>query len=153
DGTTSIALEQQQNRNFEGYLRGPLLEPVELKFTVPTTMIGVRLRPGVVFNLTGVAANSMVNRRASLSDFRALSELASLDSASRTHAEWIATLQDFLIRRLEGTSVHPLVAQVLAEIQAERGCVSIAEIAARCGASDRHLNRLMRDWIGYGPKR
>lgn len=153
DGTTSIAFEQQQNRNFEGYLRGPLLRPVELQFAAPTTMIGVRLRPGVVFNLSGVSTHSIVNRRVPLSELRAFNELASIDSVARTSAEWIATLQDFLIKRLEGTSVHPLVARVLAEIQAEHGCVSIAEIATRCGASDRHLNRLMRDWIGYGPKR
>jgi hypothetical protein len=55
DGTTSIAIEQQQNRGFDGYLRGPLLRPVELRFTAPTTLIGVRLRPGVAFNLSGVA--------------------------------------------------------------------------------------------------
>jgi AraC-like DNA-binding protein len=153
DGTTSIAFEQQQNRDFDGYLRGPLLKPVELQFDVPATLIGVRLRPGVAFNLTGVAAHSMVNRRVPLSEYRALNELGSLDPVPGTSAEWIATLQGFLIKRLEGTSVHPLVAQVLAEIQAEQGRMSIADIAARCGASDRHLNRLMRDWIGYGPKR
>jgi AraC-like DNA-binding protein len=153
DGTTSIAFEQQQHCNVEGYLRGPLLRPVELQFAAPTTLIGVRLRPGVAFNLSGVAAHSMVNRRVALSEYRAFSELASIDPVPRTSGEWIAALQDFLIKRLEGTSVHPLVARVLAEIQAEHGSVSIAEIAARCGASDRHLNRLMRDWIGYGPKR
>ena len=33
DGTTSIAIEQQPNRGFDGYLRGPLLRPVELRFS------------------------------------------------------------------------------------------------------------------------
>ena len=28
----------------------------------------------------------------------------------------------------------------------------MADIAARCHISPRHLNRLMRVWVGYGPK-
>jgi methylphosphotriester-DNA--protein-cysteine methyltransferase len=95
----------------------------------------------------------MVDRRAHLSDYGAFRELASIDPAPHTSTEWIATLQDFLIDRLEGTSIHPLVARALAEIHAEHGCVSVADIAVRCGASERHLGRLMRDWVGYGPKR
>lgn len=153
DGTTSIAIEQQRNRAFDGYLRGPLLRPVELRFNAPTTLIGVRLRPGVAFNLSGVAAHSMVDRRAHLSDYGAFRELASIDPVPHTSTQWIATLQDFLIDRLEGTSIHPLVARALAEIHVEHGCVSVADIAVRCGASERHLGRLMRDWVGYGPKR
>jgi AraC-like DNA-binding protein len=153
DGTTSIAIEQQQNRGFDGYLRGPLLRPVELRFTAPATLIGVRLRPGVAFNLSGVATHSMVDRRAPLSAYDALSELASVDPVPHTSSQWIATLQDFLIHRLSGTSIHPLVARALAEIHGRQGCVSVADIAVRCGASERHLSRLMRDWVGYGPKR
>ena len=28
----------------------------------------------------------------------------------------------------------------------------VSEVAARCGVSPRHLNRLMRQWVGYGTK-
>ena len=31
--------------------------------------------------------------------------------------------------------------------------LQVSEIAARCEVSPRHLNRLMRTWVGYGPKR
>jgi AraC-like DNA-binding protein len=153
DGTTSIAIEQHPNGGFDGYLRGPLLRPVELRFTAPTTLIGVRLRPGVAFNLSGIAAHSMADRRVRLSDYGAFRELVSIDPVPHTPIEWIAALQDFLIARLEGTSLNPLVARALAEIHAERGCISVAAIAARCGASERHLARAMRGWVGYGTKR
>ena len=152
DGTTSIAIEQH-DRGFDGYLRGPLLRPVELRFTAPTTLIGVRLRPGVAFNLSGVAAHSLVDRRVNLSDYEALRELVSVDPVPHTPTEWIARLQNFLIRRLAGTSIHPLVARALAEIHAEHGSVSVADIAVHCGTCTRHLGRLMRDWVGYGTKR
>ena len=29
----------------------------------------------------------------------------------------------------------------------------VGDIAARCDVSPRHLNRLLRTWLGYGPKR
>lgn len=152
DGTSSIAIEQQGREGFDAYLRGPLLRPIELQFAAPTTLIGVRLRPGVAYNLSGVAAHTMLDRRAHLGDYAAPREFVSLDPAPHAPAEWVAALQTFLIGRLEGTSVHPLVERALAEIHAEHGCLSVADIAARCGASERHVGRLMRDWVGYGPK-
>ena len=153
DATTSIAIEQQCDRSFDGYLRGPLLRPLELRFSAPTTLIGVRLRPGVAFELSGVPAHSLVDSRIPLNECAAFRELAALDPVPHTSAEWIAALQRFLIHRLEGAILHPVVARAIAEIHAEHGCVSVAEVAARCEASERHLGRLMRDWIGYGPKR
>jgi AraC-like DNA-binding protein len=153
DGTTSIAIEQQQDCAFTGYLRGPLLRPVELRFTVPTTLIGVRLRPGVAFSLSGITAHSLVDRRIDCNDHGTFRELTSMAPASRTAAEWIAALQGFLIERLEGTSIHPFVARALAAIHAEHGAITVPDIAARCGTGKRNLSRLMRDWVGYGPKR
>ena len=153
DGTTSIAIQHQRGRGVDAYLRGPLLQPADLQFAVPTTLVGVRLRPGVAFSLTGVAVHSMVNRRATLSDHIAFRGFEAIDALPLTPAEWIAALQAFLIERLEGTTIHPLVARALAVIQAAHGCISVRDIADRCDASERHLCRLMRDWIGYGPKR
>jgi AraC-like DNA-binding protein len=153
DGTTSIAIEQQQDGRYDRYLRGPLLRPAELRFSAPTTLIGVRLRPGVAFKLSGVAAHAIVDRRVPLGDYAAFRELASIEPVPRTPTQWIATLQSFLVDRLGGASIHPVVERALAEIHGAHGCVSIADVAARCGASERHLGRLMRDWVGYGPKR
>lgn len=153
DGTASIAVEPNQQHGFTGYLRGPLLRPIELHFTAPTTLIGVRLRPGVAFNLSGIAAHSIVDRRVQLGDEGAFDELMTIDPVPRTATAWVEALQDFLIARLAGTSIHPLVARVLEDIHAAQGRVCVAEVAARCGATERHLSRLMRDWIGYGPKR
>ena len=153
DGTSSICFEQQENQGFEGYLRGTLLRPMELRFNAPTTLVGVRLRPGVGFRLSGVPAHSMVDRRIRLNECAAFRELASPEPVPQTATEWIAALQQFLIDRLEGAMLHPVVAKALDAIHAEHGCISIADVAARCGTSDRHLGRLMRDWIGHGPKR
>jgi AraC-like DNA-binding protein len=153
DGTTSIAIERGPNHACDGYLRGPLLRPIELRFDVPTTLIGVRLRPGVAFNLTGIPAHALVDRRAHLRGYEALRDLAAIDPVPSTATDWIAALQRFLVARLADTRIHPLVEKALAEIHAHQGRVCVAEVAARCGASERNLARLMRDWLGYGPKR
>lgn len=152
DGTTSVAVVQQQDGRFDSYLRGPFLHPVELQVKASTTLIGVRLRPGVAFNLTGVAAHSILNRRTSLNDYDTLREFTSIDPVPKTAMEWIASLQKLLLDRLAETSINPIVAKALEEIHAEYGRVSVTDIAARCGISERHLCRLMRDWIGYGTK-
>lgn len=153
DGTTSIAFALTQERPYGAYLRGPSLQPVEVHFDVPTTLIGVRLRPGVAFSLSGLAAHAMVNRRIDLREHDAFRALASFDPLPQTANDWIASLQTFLLDRLVGTSVHPLVVTVLEAIHAAHGDVQVAELAAHCGATERHLARVMRDWIGYGPKR
>ena len=38
------------------------------------------------------------------------------------------------------------------EIEREHGSLRVSALAERCGVSPRHLNRLMRGWVGYGPK-
>jgi methylphosphotriester-DNA--protein-cysteine methyltransferase len=46
-----------------------------------------------------------------------------------------------------------VVATALRVIEREHGCVRIPDLAARCNVSPRHLHRLMRQWVGFGPKR
>jgi methylphosphotriester-DNA--protein-cysteine methyltransferase len=61
-------------------------------------------------------------------------------------------LQRFLLQRLERAQVHPVVAAALGEIDRAHGSLGVEDVAARCGVSVRHLHRLMRVWVGYGPK-
>ena len=153
DGTTAISIERQKTGYSEWFLRGPLLRPAERRFTAPTTLIGVRLRPGVAFMLSGIPAQSIVNRRISLSRCASFHDLVSIDVSEHTPSQCIETLQDFLINRLENSNVDSIVATALAEIDGEHGSQRVSDIAARCGVSARHLNRLMRQWVGFGPKR
>jgi AraC-like DNA-binding protein len=153
DGTAAIFAQLQESRPSEWFLSGPVLRPVERRFTEPTTLIGVRLRPGVAFMVSGIAAHSIVDRRIALSQCAVFRGLASIDPSSHNSAQCIDALQRFLIDRLEHASVHAVVAAALRGIDREHGCVPVATVAARCGVSTRHLNRLMRLWVGYGPKR
>ena len=131
---------------------GPLIDPDVRRFRSPGLLIGVRLRPGVAFLVSGLAADAMVGRRIRLSGaaFRALAVDARCSRAPEQH---IDALQRVLLERLAGVQVHDVVSRAVQTIERSEGCVRVADLAATCGVSPRQLNRLMRRWVGYGAKR
>jgi uncharacterized protein DUF6597 len=54
DGSTAISIQLQEGRDSEWCLRGPLIRPDERRFTSEATLVGIRLRPGVAFHLSGI---------------------------------------------------------------------------------------------------
>jgi AraC-like DNA-binding protein len=153
DASTAISIQLQNTEPPRWGLRGPLVWPDERRFTSSALTIGVRLHPGVAFMLSRIPAHTIVGRRVGLSNLAAFHGLVSGETSLRTPAECIDVLRQFLIGRLKEASVHSVVAAAIHEIGREHGCVRVSEIAARCGVSPRHLNRLMCLWVGYGPKR
>jgi AraC-like DNA-binding protein len=152
DGSTAISIQLQKGRPSGWFLRGPLIRPEERRFPSPAMLVGVRLRPGVAFILTGTAAHAMVGRRIRLNGTAAFHALVCEGRPLHTLEQCIDVLQSFLIERLRNATVHSVVARALHEIEREHGCLRVVQIAARCHVSARHLNRLMRVWVGYGPK-
>jgi AraC-like DNA-binding protein len=153
DGSTAISIQLQNGEPAGWFLRGPLVRSHERRFTSPALLVGVRLRAGVAFILSRICAHQLVGRRISLRDVPAFHELGAARSSLQTPAHCIDVLERFLIQRLKAAKIHSAVATAIREIDHARGCVRVADVAARCGVSERHLNRLMRVWIGYGPKR
>ena len=153
DGSAAIVIQMQETRPSEWVLRGPIVRPEERRFTSPKTLIGVRLRPGVAFILSGIPAQMTVGRRIPLSTIASFAELDTEEPVGQPPANHIETLQRFLIERLRGARLHEVVAVALHEIERANGCQRIADLAALCRVSPRHLNRLMSVWIGYGAKR
>jgi methylphosphotriester-DNA--protein-cysteine methyltransferase len=152
DGSTAISIQSGRGGSSAWVLRGPLVRPEERRFASAATLVGVRLRPGVAFLLTDIPADAIVGRHVRLSG--CLSPAADADDAAAvTATQRVESLQRFLIERLTNASVHQVVARAVATIDRTRGLARVTDIAAACDVSPRHLNRLMRVWIGYGPKR
>ena len=151
DGSTSISTELQNGRTSGWWLRGPIVRSDERRYASPATVVGVRLRPGVAFILSAMAAYAVVGRRIRLSAIPAFRELVA-SPTPQTPDACIDVLERFLIQRLRNAAVHDVVARALREIERDHGCSNVTDIADRCGMSARHLNRLMRVWVGYGPK-
>jgi AraC-like DNA-binding protein len=152
DGSTAISIEEQNERSSGWLLRGPLVRPEERRFASPATLIGVRLCPGVAFLVTEMPAHAIVGRRVALPGIEVFDAMRAGKPLSRKPEQQVEALQRFLIGRIGNKSVHGVVATALQEIARARGCIQVADVAAHCGVSPRHLNRLMRLWIGYGPK-
>jgi AraC-like DNA-binding protein len=153
DGSSAISIQLQGCPSFEWSLRGPLLKPDERRFASPAVLVGIRLRPAVAFLLSGIPAHTLVGRRIGLSAPSGFRDLASEDPRPHTPEQCIDVLQRFLVRRLEHARVHGVIATALQEIEREHGSLRVEDVAERCGVSPRHLHRLMRVWVGYGPKR
>ena len=153
DGSTAILIQVQNNRCSAWFLRGPLVHPDERCFTSPAMLVGIRLRPGVAYLLSGIPAHAIVDRRIALKEVQAFQGLVSEELHPCTPERCIDVLQRFLLARLERATLHDIVARALRDIERERGCVRVPDVAARCGVSVRHLHRLMRVWVGFGPKR
>src|SRR5262245_39789915 len=67
DCSTAISVQLQPDHQSEWFLRGPLLRPDERRFRSPAMLIGIRLRPGVAFLLSGIPTHTIVGRRIGLS--------------------------------------------------------------------------------------
>ena len=104
DGSTAISIQLQKDAPSRWLLRGPLVRSEERRFTSPATIVGVRLRPGVAFILSRIAAHAIVGRRVSLSDTGAFRELVSGKSSLTHPTRCIDVLQRFLVRRLKDAS-------------------------------------------------
>jgi AraC-like DNA-binding protein len=152
DGSTSISIQLQKGHAPKWCLRGPLIGPDERRFTSEATLVGIRLRPGVAFLLSRTPAYTMVGRRIELAGEAGFQDLVAEPIQPLTSERCIDVLQRFLLQRLATATLDTVVAEALCEIERARGCIRTPDVAEKCHVSSRHLHRLMRTWIGYGPK-
>jgi AraC-like DNA-binding protein len=139
-------------------ISGPRLKSVRTAPTEAMQVVGIRLRPGVAFLLTGVCAERWVGRRESLNEYQddllggSASALAvEISRAPSTDARF-DLLESFLVARLAGKEIDRRVCIALHLIQQSRGAMRVSEIALGCGLSCRQLERLLRVWVGISPK-
>jgi hypothetical protein len=111
DGSTSISAELGNSETPGWVLRGPILRSDERRYSSPAMVVGVRLRPGVAFILSAMAADAMVDRRIRLSAIPSFCDLVSAYPAPETPDQRIDVLERFLIRSLENAAVPEVVAR------------------------------------------
>jgi AraC-like DNA-binding protein len=135
-------------------ISGPRLKSVRLVPAEAMQVIGIRLRPGVAFLLTGVFTERWLGRRESLEDVLGpcVSELAVQISESPCTDAQFDLLESFLVARLADKEVDRRVCIALQLIQGSSGAMRVRDIAGRCGLSSRQLERLLRVWVGISPK-
>ena len=137
------------------FLVGPRQTPAEEIPEAGRTLFGVRLKPGVAFAFAGVPVHTLVERRVRLAVLLPDdgSRLEQDLNAARTIDNRIDILERFFIQRLSGIHIDSRVQMALKRIEECSGQIRIPQLARDCHASPRHLDRLLRDWIGFSPKR
>src|SRR5580765_553911 len=93
DGSTAISMQFLDGEPAEWFLRGPLVRPETRRYASGATVIGIRLRPGVAFLLSGISADAMVGCHLRVSELEAFQELIAVQPSPRTPAECIDVLQ------------------------------------------------------------
>lgn len=155
DGCTAILVRAAKGASAECWFVGPCLNPVQRTAVPEELLFGVRLRPGVAFAMTGVPACQLADRRVRLSDL--LPEDAPLLekqlARARTLDERFDCLERVLMKRLAGVRIDSRVHKALQRVEQCAGGLRVPELARECGVSTRHLNRLMRLWVGCSAKR
>jgi AraC-like DNA-binding protein len=122
---------------------------------VSSHVIGVRFRPGAAIDLLGVSGNELLDDSALAADvWRAQGR--SLDDALASAAnarDALAVLSSALVERAR-RALEPdrRVQRAVAALDATFGELPIPALARGAGVSERQLERLFAERVGYGPK-
>jgi len=154
DPSTYLVIEISDARAPQCFLSGPRLKTVQSAAAEPLQVVGIRLRPGVAYLLTGVSGDRWVGRRDLLAGSLApcVGELAEQIAETESTDLRFDLLESFLVERLAGKTVDHRVSMALHLIQRSAGAMRVHDIAQRCGVSCRQLERLLRVWVGILPK-
>jgi AraC-like DNA-binding protein len=155
DACTTVAVECRQGQRPRSFLAGPRLTPADRAPGAGHLLFGVRLQPGVAFALTRRPVHQIVDRRTLLAEMLPddVSQMERrLASTARTK-ERFDILEEFLLQRVDGLQIDPRVEKALLEVEQCSGQLRIAQLGRNCQVSARHLNRLLRTWLGFSAKR
>jgi len=155
DPSAYLVIEISDVKSPHCLLSGPRLKSARSAPAEPTQVVGIRLRPGVAYLVTGVCADRWVGRRQPLGRFLGpcARELAGKIAKAESTGKRFDLLESFLVERLAGKQVDERVSTALHLIQASAGAMRVRDVACRCGLSCRQLERLLRLWVGILPKR
>lgn len=119
-------------------------------------IIGVKLEPHVLRNLTGVPLGTFRDSILPLRDLNQPTLLQLEDALANAHTvAQIASLLDqfFLQRRASFAVADPLVRELMRCIRARRGDVPIQRWIKTCDVNQRYFERRFCAWTGMTPKR
>ena len=131
-------------------LLGPLTTATYREIPAGGTVVGVRLRPGVLGGLAGTAADELVDQDVAGGDlWRGLARLEDLLGAAATPRAALDGLQSFVAHRADAPD--PVVDEAVRQLMPWRAR-GPARLPALLSISERQLRRRCRAAVGVGPK-
>jgi AraC-like DNA-binding protein len=132
---------------------GPQSRWFDKPVPAPLVAFGVRFFPGAAPGLLRVPAGDLLDRRGPLEDIDPLLA-ARIDrrlERVRFDDEAFAVLNEELVRRLDLSPEPDPVVREAVELLGD-SAITVADVADRVFVSERHLQRLFVERVGYGPK-
>ncbi len=130
-------------------LLGPLTTSTYQQIPAGGTVVGIRLRPGVLGALVPLPADELVDQDVPGADiWRGQARLRDLLGGAATPQDALGRLQAFVARSTGGRD--PLVDEAVANLMPWRG--GTATLPTLLSISERHLRRRCRAAVGVGPK-
>jgi AraC-like DNA-binding protein len=131
-------------------LFGPLTASTYQEIPAGGTVVGVRLRPGVVGGLAGIPADELVDQDVAGTDiWRDLAHLTDLLGSAATPRLALDELQSFVAQ--SAGELDPLVNEAVRKLMPWQGTGTSA-LPSLLSISERQLRRRCRAAVGVGPK-
>ena len=131
-------------------LLGPLTTSTHHDIPAGGTVVGIRLRPGVLGGLVGMPADELVDQNVSGTDiWRDSARLTDVLGEAATPQAALAALQSFLAR--SAGEPDPLVNEAVVRLMPAFGR-GTGTLPAVLSISERQLRRRCRAAVGVGPK-
>lgn len=132
-------------------LLGPLTTATFREIPAGGTVVGVRLRPGVLGGLVGMSADELVDQDVAGTDiWRDMARLTDLVGEAGTPGVALARLQSFVSR--SAGELDPLVNEAVWNLMPWHQRGGTAALPGLLSISERQLRRRCRAAVGVGPK-
>ena len=138
--------------NGDLFVAGPDTAPWTAQLSAGSTIMGVRLRPGVAPAVLAVPAYELRDQRVALEDVwgaRARALIPKLEGAADTRTVH-ELLKSAVMECLAARAPDPLVQHAVRALRSRR--VTVGEVASEMRVGPRRLHRRCTAALGYGPK-
>jgi len=137
------------------YFGGQLLRELPIAtIEQPASLVGIEFHPNGFYRAFGKPAFKLTDRAVPIEelDIGGIDDLRRRLAAARQPQALPKTLQEWLADSARSDIQGGPANRAVEIIEAAGGVVGIAEVAAQCGVSQRHLARLFRQQVGVPPK-
>ena len=134
---------------------GPMTRPVLEAIKPGTTLVGLRLRPGVASRVLGLPAHELTDRDLPLSELwrhPIVGDTSDRLRDERLPASRVAIAQSLIVSRLDGMRRRDPVVDHAVSLLTSGRSGRIEKLASHVGISERHLHRRFVASVGYSPK-
>jgi AraC-like DNA-binding protein len=152
DGCGDIMFDIQPN-DAGGIVCGGKFKRADIGFHEYSQVYGIRFCPGTMRNLLQCSAKDLVEARIPLQSIYNRAELCEKVFNAHTFDERVTVSLDYLQKQFGNLEPMPLaVSYCVKRMIATDGNIPIRELSEETGYSDRYIQKLFKEFMGFTPK-